>query len=281
MSSASRLVLIDGHSQIYRACLTQGPDLTSPDGEPTKGTYYFLRMLVKMVRQMRPDYLLMAIDPPRHTLERRSRFPNYKQGRGTPEPELLLQIDRIYEMVELLDVPLVRVKHWEADDVIASYVDRFEDEVDEIIIITRDKDFHQLVGPRVTLWDPMTNEETNEDDVIAKWGVGPERVVQAQMLVGDGVDGIPGVVGIGPVKARQLLDTYSTVAELYGCREEQTPSVRRALEASNLGLLSFLVTLRRDLPIALHLRDLRFDGLDMARARGLFRELGFRRFVTT
>lgn len=279
MFSPDEFYLIDGHSQIYRAVYTRGAPLTSPSGEPTRGTYYFCRMLFSLVKKKRPAFLVMALDGKRSELERKKWYPEYKANRGSDTPEeVLIQVKRIRQIVDVLGIPTINVPGWEADDVIASMVDICSSPEVHSVIVSRDKDLHQLVGPYSSMYDPQDESYIDEEAVRRKWGVGPDRVVDVQTLMGDSTDNVAGVKGIGEVKAKALIQEYGSLSEVMENLEDLSPSTAEALENADLDLARKLVELNRNLDIPLSPDDLVFDGLDLRKARPLFRKLGFKRW---
>lgn len=279
MGSRDQLFIVDGHSMIFRAVFKHGPPLTSPDGEPTRGTYYFCRMLFALVDDHRPAYLAMAVDAPRKSTWRRALYPPYKMKRddlGPPPEEVIIQMTRIKEIVKALGVPIIGAPGFEADDVIASLVDVCASDEVECVVCTRDKDLHQLVGPRCRVFDPQESEWCDEAKVLERWGVPPHQVVEVQTLAGDTIDNVPGVPGIGLKKALALVQRFGSVDAIMEAAETLTPAVQRALRAADLKLCRQLVELRRDVPLDISPAELEFNGFNMKRARPLFRQLGFK-----
>lgn len=277
-----KLIIIDGHSEIYRAIFARGDRLTSPGGEPTRGTYFFIRMLISLVQTAKPHWVLVTLDSDRETLERRKLYEGYKAGRDDPPADVTVQLQRIIQLVKKLGLPTLQIDGHEADDVIASVVSKFRRKriVQAIEVITADKDIHQVVGKKVTLYDPRSRDSVTVEDVKRRWGVGPKGVVEVQTLAGDSTDGVPGFAGIGITKAKKLIASYGTAAAAVENAEDQTPALCANLSKGDLSLSRALVELRTDLPIPFTLSQLRFRGLDFANARSIFKQLGFRRWST-
>ena len=274
-----KLLLIDGHSQMYRAIFTPGAvALSSPSGEVTTGTFVFTRLLLKLLREQKPDYVAMATDGPRNELERRKRFPEYKNNRtfddevpaGTWE-----QIPRMLEITELLGVKVIGHPGWEADDVIATLCKQNRKRV-KCVVATRDKDFHQIVRKNVVLFDPMTTTLTDESDVIHRWGVPPKQVLEIQTLMGDATDNIPGVKGVGEKKALKLIKDFGSAKGAKKNALSLSPALGAAMMSADLGLCRMLVKLKTDLELGVGLEELSFSRPDMDAARELFSELGFK-----
>ena len=272
-----RFFIIDGHSMIYRAVFKKGPPLTSPTGEPTRGTFFFVKMLMSLVDHHKPEFMAVASDPPRGSTFRREMFPPYKAKRDDQEPDesVLIQVRRIKEVIDLLGLPVIEVWPYEADDVIASLVDVCASPDVECVIVSRDKDLHQLIGPNCSMFDAQGDEWVREKDVLERWKVPPDQVVEIQTLQGDTTDNVPGVKGIGPKKATDLILEYGSVEGVLENASSLTPALRKNLESADLTMCRALVELRKDVPLPIDADMLAFDGFDMRAARPLFRHLGF------
>lgn len=272
-----QFLIIDGHSMIYRAIFKRGAPLTAPSGEPTRGTYFFCRMLFSLIQEFKPAYLAMAVDGPRKKTWRRRIFPQYKANRGEdgPPEEVQIQFSRIVEIMRALGIPILEVEGHEADDVIATLVDACASPEVECVVCTRDKDLHQVIGPNCRMFDPQNDEWIDEAAVERRWGCPPSGVVEVQTLMGDTTDNVPGVYGVGAVKAKALVEEYGDVATIVKHEKELTPTVRKNLRAADLDLCRKLVELRTDLPIEITAVELEFNGFDMAAASPIFRRLGF------
>lgn len=269
-------LLIDGPSEIYRAIHKRGPNLRSARGMPTKGPYLFTRSLSKILDRFDPDLLAVAMDRPRSLLARTRMFPAYKANRASNrDDEIRYQYRMCVRIVRQLGIVAIELQHWEADDVIASLVNTNAIS-DDVIIVTRDKDLHQVVSDRVRIFDSVNSEILGPEDVERIWGVPPDKVAEVQTLSGDLSDNVPGVRGIGPKKAAALIREYGSVKELLKNLEDLSPSIQDGLATTNLTRMRKLVTLRSDLTPFARPKDFRFAGLDLERARRLFRALGFR-----
>jgi DNA polymerase-1 len=273
------IYLLDGHSQIYRAYYAPFRDLTSPTGEPTRATYVFCSMLLKLIRDKRPAYLAMAVDGPAEALLRRRDYPDYKVTRKPAPDDFRPQVARILQIVRALGIPILESPGHEADDVLATAVERFARE-HPIVLISRDKDLDQLLRPGVVLYDPMEDQTFDADAVFKKKGYRPDQAVEVQTLCGDSIDNIPGVPGVGPKTAAKLIEKYGTVENVLAHANEQTPKLRQNLLASaaTLPITRRLVTLDRAVPLPLDLEATRFKGVPAA-IRPIFAELGFNRLL--
>lgn len=279
------LLLIDGHSQFYRALFAPGTSaLTGPTGEPTGGTYYYLRMLLATLRDRKPTHVAVAVDGKRSNLERTRIYPGYKANRhkGEVDPTIFMQIGRMQAITKALGLTVVRSDAWEADDILATLARRFRDQVDFTEVVTRDRDLHQLVTNKhhVALYDPQTRELTRAGDVKKHWGVPPKRVVEIKTLMGDPGDAVKGAPGIGPKRALDLIKEYGTAEAVKANADRLPVPMRDRILGFDVSLGRKLVGLNARAPLdpeVTSLKQLRFVGPDMERAKPLFRELGFRR----
>jgi len=277
------LYMIDGHSQIYRSYYAPFRDLASPSGEPTRATYVFMSSLLKFIAANNPTYLAMAVDGPRKDLLRTKDYPDYKaQRKPTPE-NLLPQIDRILEIVEKLGIPILRHEGYEADDILATAAGRLASDDLSVVLVSRDKDLDQLLGPNVKMYDPMKDETLDAASLEQQKGYSPEQAVEIQILAGDTSDNIPGVPGIGPRTALKLIQKYGTAKAVVDAADEQTPKLRQNLleYADQIELTRKLVTLRRDVPVDLDLKHMKADRLDYKKIAPIFAELGFNKLFET
>jgi DNA polymerase-1 len=275
------LYLLDGHYQIYRAFYGLPQQLSSPTGEPTGATHVFCSMLFGLIRKRRPDYLAMVMDVSDETVFRRDLDPNYKAHRD-PAPEALhVQADRIVSILSALRVPIYRLPRFEADDLIATIVERLRDEDVRIYIVSRDKDLEQLLSDRVRLFDPSKEAEMDVAALREAKGYTPEQAVEVQTLAGDSTDNIPGVPGVGMKTAAKLISQYGSAAAVIEHADELSPKMCERIKAfaDQLPMTRQLVTLRRDVPFDFELRDCALDRLSPSAVRPIFEELGFNRLT--
>jgi DNA polymerase I len=280
--AAPKLYVVDASSYVYRA-FHAVPPLTSRTGLPTNATYGFTNMLLKLLREERPDRIAIVFDAGGPTF-RDEAYAEYKAHREATPDDLLTQLPWICQVVESLRLCMLEVSGVEADDVIATLVASFGAQCSEVVIVTGDKDFMQLVSPKVILYDTMKERRFDEAEVRKKFGVGPDKVVDVLALMGDSIDNVPGVKGIGEKTAQVLISELGTLEELYARLPDieklalrGAKSVRQKLEngAEAARLSKELVTLRRDVPLELSLEDLRVGAPDVTRLRALFTDLGF------
>ncbi|MDP1830324.1 MAG: DNA polymerase I [Archangium sp.] len=272
------VTLIDASGIIFRAYHAL-PPLTTSKGVPTHAVLGFTRMMLKMLRERKPTHLALCFDRD----SRKGRLaidPNYKANRSETPSDLLSQFELIRKIAQVLEFPIVEMPGWEADDVIATLTDRAREKGFEVEIITSDKDFLQLLKPGVRIFDPMKDKPITEADALERYGVKASQMRDYQALVGDAIDNIPKVPGIGPKTAADLLTQFGTVEVLMGRLDEvKKPKIQEALKA-NLDQLKRalqLVSFRHELPLDVDLDGLARKELHAAEARALFTELEFYR----
>ncbi|MEO1173566.1 MAG: 5'-3' exonuclease H3TH domain-containing protein, partial [Myxococcota bacterium] len=206
---SKHLHLIDGSGYIFRAFYGIRA-LSSRDGTPTNAVVGFARMLVKLLRERRPELLAIAFDT-RAKNFRHAIFEDYKANRDAPPEDLAVQIPLIHELVDALDIPCLMVEGYEADDVIATLCQKARHEDWQVTVVSGDKDLMQLVDERCVMFDPMKDRVFDRTAVIDKWGVPPEQVADVLALAGDTSDNIPGVPKVGPKSAAKLVTEFGDV----------------------------------------------------------------------
>ncbi len=273
------LYLIDGHAQIYRAYYAPFGNLSAPSGEPTRATHVFCQMLLNLVRDRKPDYLAMVMDVADETTFRRQIYADYKAHRDPPPEDMSVQIDRIVSILEAIRVPILRRAGFEADDILATLARRHASDELHVVMVSRDKDLEQLLTPSVLLYDPGKDELITPERLLELKGWTPQQAVDAQTLIGDSVDNIPGVPGIGPKTAAKLIQQYGSARGVVENAEKLSPKQRQSVLdfAPRMELTRQLVTLRDDVPIELDLDAARVSDFAWQAARPIFEQLGFRR----
>ena len=282
------MFLVDGYALIYRAFFAMiGRPLRTSRGENTSAVYGVAQFLLRLYERYRPGYVGWVHDA--GTSFRHEVFPEYKATREKLDEELQQDFDRSVERVEELlaafHVPVIAHPGYEADDVIATLATRALEQSIPAVVVSGDKDLYQLVAPGISLLNPgrggpaaVEEQWVDPTNAAERLGVPPERVVDYLALVGDSSDNIPGVKGIGDKTARQLIERYGDLESILAHAGEVTAKrAREALlaEADNARLSRRLVTVRRDLPVALDLDTLRVRAPDAAALRRLFTELEF------
>ncbi|MBI5167112.1 MAG: DNA polymerase I [candidate division NC10 bacterium] len=282
MNHRPSLYLIDGSSYIYRAFHAL-PPLSNSKGLPTHAVYGFTSMLLKMVREKRPEYLAIAFDSPGETARHRDYRP-YKAQRPPMPDVLAVQIPYIHRVVEALRIPVLAAEGYEADDILGTIARRAEADGFSVTIVTGDKDTLQLVGPHVLVYDPVRERLYGEGEVRERFGVSPPQVPEIMGLQGDPIDNIPGVPGIGEKTAGSLVAEFGTIEGLLANLERvKRPKLRETLkEHAPLARLSReLALLKTDLPLAIDYAEIKLSEPDEAALRELFRELEFTSLLRT
>ena len=247
---AQKICLIDGSGYIFRAFYGL-PPLTAPDGTPVNAVYGFTNMFLKLTTKIPCDYCLVLFDAKRQNF-RNDIFAAYKGTRKETPEELIPQFPLIREAVDVLNISFLEMEGFEADDLIATYTAQALAKGLEVVVVSGDKDLMQLIRPGVEFYDPMKDKFFTPEDVREKFGVYPDKVVDVQALSGDSIDNVPGVPGIGPKTAAQLINEYGSVENLLAhAREIKQEKRRQAIldNAENARISLKLVTLKADVPV--------------------------------
>jgi DNA polymerase-1 len=278
------LYLIDGYAQIFRSYFAiRGGMTSSVTGEPTQAVFGFTGMLLKLFSVFNPHYVVVAIDAPGKTF-RDEMYPEYKATRNPTPEDLTAQIPRVLEMIELFGIPAISKPGLEADDVIATIVQRILNNPEyndvQIRIVSKDKDLEQLLGDRVAMFDIHTDTTIDVPTLLANKGVTPEQVIDVLALTGDTVDNVPGVPGIGPKTAVQLIQEFGSIDGILANLDKIKGKKRENLEAAaaHLPLSRALVTLMRDAEFDFSLEDARVSPPRLDKIIPIFQQLGFNRY---
>ena len=279
--AAGRLLLIDGSSQMYRAYHAIR-SLTGPDGKSTNAVYGFVTMLRKLVADHQPEFLAAAFDLRGPTF-RTELASDYKANRAPMPPDLVEQVPWVHQACEAFGVPVLTSERFEADDVIGTLTRQAVAAGLDVVIVTGDKDFFQLVGGPVQVFNPREpGTWYDAAGVEEKMGVRPDQVVDVLALMGDAVDNVKGVPGIGEKGARELIATYGSLdALLERAAEVPQKRYRNALSthAEAARDSRTLVQIHTDAPVTYEPEALRYTGPDPQRCFELFSALGFRSLV--
>lgn len=273
------LYLIDGSSYIFRAYYAiRG--LTTSKGFSTNAVYGFASMLFKFLKDYKPAYLGIVFDAKGDTF-RNEMYPLYKANRGAPPDDLVPQFSKIFEVVDAFNIPQFMMEGYEADDIIGTIARDYEKRGMDVVLVTGDKDFCQLVSEKVKLLDTMKNKETLVPDVVEKYGVPPERVIDVFALMGDQVDNIPGVKGIGEKTAIGLIKTFGSLDNLLLNLDDLAERQRKLIrEKQGDALLSKeLVTIKTDIDVDMGLEKFTYEGFDKGKLRAIFEELEFKNLL--
>ena len=245
-----KVCLIDGSGYIFRAFYGL-PPLTAPDGTPVNAVYGFTNMFLKLTAKIGCDYCLVLFDAKRQNY-RNDIYPDYKGTRKETPEDLIPQFPIIREAVEALNLNYLEMEGYEADDLIATYAARALAEGMEVVVVSGDKDLMQLIRPGVEFYDPMKDKFFTPEDVLEKFGVYPDKVVDVQALSGDSIDNVPGVPGIGPKTAAQLINEYGSLEGVLQHAGEIKQEKRRQTlldNQENARISLQLVTLKSDVPV--------------------------------
>jgi DNA polymerase-1 len=280
----SRLHIIDGSGYIFRAYYAIRA-LSTAGGESTNAVYGFTTMIQKALREERPELIAMTFDAPGGSSFRREIYTEYKATRSPPPEDLPAQIPRIHEITEAFRMPKFMVPGIEADDIIATLTKMALEAGLDVQIITGDKDLMQLVSDRVEIYEPMKNVRFHRKEVEEKYGVPPEKLLDALSLCGDTSDNIPGVAGVGLKTAAKLLADHGDLEGVLRAASEGRVKGKvgqsLAEQAENARLSKRLITLKDDVPLGVTIEDLRYHGPDAPRLRQLFVDLEFKRLIPT
>ncbi|NMW19073.1 MAG: DNA polymerase I [Chlorobiaceae bacterium] len=278
------LFLLDGMAMIYRAFFAlQRAGMTSRDGMPTGAIYGFASALFKIFETYKPHYLAAVFDSKEKTF-RHDMYPPYKANRQTPPEDLIMQLDAVFELLETLDIPLVKAPGYEADDLIGTAARKFEHTC-QVYIVTPDKDLAQLVHDGVKILKPGKSQNELElfgkKEITEQFGIPPELFTQFLTLTGDTSDNIPGAKGIGPKTASSLLHKYGSLDNIYKHLDDISPKNRQSLEEfqPQLDLITRLVTIRTDLQIDVTLKELECGVPDQTKLLLLLQKLGLRTII--
>ncbi len=274
-----KLYLVDVSSMFFRAFYAVRP-LSNSQGLPTNAIYGFLSMSVKLLKDVQPDYMVYCYDQPKPSF-RKDLYEDYKANRSETPEELVPQIPYIKKLTELMGIPGIGKENYEADDVIGSLAKYGRDNKLEVVIVSGDKDFAQLIDDKVSLYDTMKDVRYDAQGVIEKWGVHPNQFIDYLAICGDSSDNIPGVKGIGPKGAQKLLSQFETLDGIYENIEMvRTPShVKKLKEHKNEAYLSQkLVEIVQDLDLVKSLNEISLKPINNEKLEEVLDELEFNSF---
>ena len=271
------LILVDGSGFIFRAFHAL-PPMNRPDGTPVNAVFGFTNMLAKLMKDHVGTHLAVIFDAGRATFRNRL-FEDYKAHRPEPPSELIPQFALVRDATAAFGVPAIELADWEADDLIASYAREVCARGGRTTIVSSDKDLMQLIRPGVDMLDPIKQKPIGEAEVMEKFGVAPGKLIDVQALMGDSVDNVPGVPGIGPKNASQLINEYGDLEAVLAQAPAMKPSKRRDMlieHAEAARLSRQLVLLRDDAPLPMPVDDLGAREPDHARLGTWLLGQGFR-----
>ena len=279
MTRKPLLCIIDGAGYYFRAYYAIRQQLANSRGTPTNAVYGFSMMLRKIIADIRPDMVLMALDSREKTF-RHELYSEYKATRPAMPEDLAAQLPYIDRLIDAYNVAAIRLPGWEADDIIGAVARRAHNEGYEVIIVTSDKDLMQLVRPGIGIFDSMKGMKIGPEQVMEKFGVPPEKVADVLGLMGDSSDNIPGAPGVGEKTATALVAEHGDVEAVIAAAQGMT--TRKKLKQSlieNADLIRLskkLATVDLDAPVEIDYEKWRTKGPDEKKLKELYTELEFK-----
>ena len=275
--------LIDASPYIFRAYYSLPPTIKSPDGMQANAVYGYTDFLIQILKE-NPTHIAVAFDGSLTTSFRNKIYPEYKAQRELPPPELEAQLDACFKVTEAMGMSAFIDDEFEADDIIGTLLDLLLRENHTAVVVSNDKDFAQFVSDKVTFWNFAKAEKYNSIAVEEKFGVLPEQIVDLLALMGDSVDNIPGVQGVGPKTAKALLNHFGSLEQIYENIDavESLPlrgaaSVKKKLiqHREMAALSKQLATIAVNAPVQVALNELEYVGAEREKIEPLFTDLGF------
>jgi len=282
MTDSKKIFLIDGSAFLYRA-FHAIRSLSTSKGHPTNATFGFTRILLKLLKDNDPEYAVVLFDVKGPTF-RHKRYDQYKANRPPMPEELAAQIPDIKRIIKALNIPIVEKLGFEADDLVGTYSKMAQAKGFNVVMVTGDKDFIQLVTENCILWDPMKDTLTDVDKIKTDMGIEPGQFIDVLGLAGDTSDNIPGVMGVGPKTAIKLISQFGSIENLY----ENIDDIKaRKKLYENIFSSKDMVFLSRDLatidtgvPVNKPIEDFKLQAFDRKKAFELFQEFEFKALAT-
>ncbi|MBA33756.1 MAG: DNA polymerase I [Candidatus Pelagibacter sp.] len=290
IKKSDHIYLIDGSGYIFRAYYALPPLTRKSDGLPVGAVAGFCNMLFKLLEDSKsndnlekPTHFAVIFDSARKNF-RNEIYSEYKGNRSDAPDDLIPQFDYIRKSVLAFNLPSVELINYEADDLIATYVEQILEIGAKVTIVSSDKDLMQLFKKNVRIYDPMKNKFITKEDVDKKFGVKPESVIDVQALAGDSTDNVPGVPGIGVKTAAELIKEYGNLENLLKKADNIKQNKRREtlIENKDKAIISKkLVTLKNDVPVKDKLEDFELKEVDRAKLYNFLREMEFNRLLSS
>lgn len=280
---ADRIFLIDAMAYAFRSYYAIRTPLTDAKGRPTNAVYGFTRVLLKILREHNPAYIAVVFDAPGKSF-REEQYPEYKATRQETPQDLKDQFPMMHEVVKALNLPLLVVPGVEADDVIGTLALEAAENGLDAVIVSGDKDLLQLIGERVSVFDPSKGDEGQwygREDVVERFGVGPEHVIDALALIGDAADNVPGVHGIGDKTAKKLMEEYGSLEGIYAHLDALKGKMKERLEQDRdqAFFSRELVTIKTDVDCGVAVRECQRKEPDRATLIDVFDALQFHSLI--
>jgi len=282
--------LIDGSGYIFRAYYALPPLTRKSDGLPVGAVSGFCSMLFKLLQDSRsddnlqkPTHFAVIFDSARKNF-RNEIYSDYKANRSEAPDDLVPQFEYIRKSVMAFNLPSVELINYEADDLIATYTEQILEKDAKVTIVSSDKDLMQLYKKNVRIYDPMKNKFITSKDILDKFGVDPQKVIDVQSLAGDSSDNVPGVPGVGVKTAAELINKYGTLEKLLNKAHEIKQNKRREtiIENKDKAIISKkLVTLKKDVPVKEKIEEFRFKQIDKDKLYKYLRDMEFNRLLSS
>ena len=290
IKKSDHFYLIDGSGYIFRAYYALPPLTRKSDGLPVGAVSGFCNMLFKLLEDSKsddnlekPTHFAVIFDSARKNF-RNEIYSEYKGNRSDAPDDLIPQFEYIRKSVKAFNLPSIELINYEADDLIATYVEKILDLGAKVTIVSSDKDLMQLYKKGVRIYDPMKNKFINQDDVHNKFGVTPEKVIDVQSLAGDSTDNVPGVPGIGVKTAAELINQYGTLENLLKNASKIKQNKRRETLINNKDdaiISKKLVTLKKDVPVKNKIQEFILKSVDQDKLYTFLREMEFNRLLSS
>ena len=290
IKKSDHFYLIDGSGYIFRAYYALPPLTRKSDGLPVGAVSGFCNMLFKLLEDSKsddnlekPTHFAVIFDSARKNF-RNEIYSEYKGNRSDAPDDLIPQFEYIRKSVKAFNLPSIELINYEADDLIATYVEKILDLGAKVTIVSSDKDLMQLYKKGVRIYDPMKNKFINQDDVHNKFGVTPEKVIDVQSLAGDSTDNVPGVPGIGVKTAAELINQYGTLENLLKNASKIKQNKRRETLINNKDdaiISKKLVTLKKNVPVKNKIEEFILQSIDQDKLYSFLREMEFNRLLSS
>ena len=281
-NNKKRLFIIDGYATLYRAhyALIRNP-LTTTAGIPTSAVFGFANQVFQLLEEENPDYIVAAFDSKGKNF-RHELYTDYKANRSAMPDEIQTQLPYLWELLDGMNIPVLRIEGVEADDIIGTVAKMCEKDDLQCNIVSGDKDFMQLINDKTLLYAPQARrrekEIFNAQKVSEKWGVGPEHIIDLLGLMGDSSDNVPGVEGVGPVTAKKLIQKFGSMEKIYENIDQiENEKMREKLlnNKDNAFLSKQLVTILTDVTVDASLSDFEKKEANNTKLESIFKELEF------
>jgi DNA polymerase-1 len=278
---AKKLYIIDGHAHIYAAFYARMHELTSPSGEPTQAVLIFTTAILGLIKNHKPDMLVVAMDSKAKTF-RSEIYTEYKANRPPMPDDMPQQIDRIEQILKAMNIPVLRLDGFEADDIIGTLAKKASKKDIDTYICAKDKDMYQLVDEHTYIFDIKKGEVLDDDALFEKYKIHPKDFIDVLALQGDSSDNVPGVPLIGEMNAVKMIQQYGSLDKLYKHADEikgkRGDNLRKFKEQAYLS--KELVTINCNAPLKINYDSLKLTEPDKSKLSEIFTELGFSRLLT-